>query len=319
MKRGIPLLAVALAACQASDDPNLIVASGHVEATEVLVSSKASGFLEALHVDEGDAVEPGQPLARIDTTDTQLALAVARADRRQAGAQLQLRLAGPRAEDIAEARARVAELQAALTGAERDLERMQGLLGSGSGTAKARDDAQTQRDRLSSGLVAAQLGLKRLESGSRVEEIEAARALLAATDAHIAQLESQLDDAEVASPLAGIVTDRLAEPGELIARGTGLLVITRLADAWLDAYVSGPDLARIRLGQDVEVMTDAGQTRAGRVSFISPRAEFTPKNVQTREERVKLVYRIKIELPNEDGLFKPGMPAQARLGVANES
>jgi HlyD family secretion protein len=90
-------------------------------------------------------------------------------------------------------------------------------------------------------------------------------------------------------------------------------VVTDLADARLVAYVGEPDLGRIRLGQEVEVTTDGGERRTGRLTWISPRAEFTPKNVQTRDERVKLVYKVKVALPNDDGLFKPGMPAEAIL------
>jgi HlyD family secretion protein len=95
-------------------------------------------------------------------------------------------------------------------------------------------------------------------------------------------------------------------------------VITDLPNAWLNAYVAEPDLARLRLGQEAQVVTDDGQLRKGRVSFIASRAEFTPKNVQTRDERVKLVYRIKVALDNADGLFKSGMPATARLQPASE-
>jgi len=94
------------------------------------------------------------------------------------------------------------------------------------------------------------------------------------------------------------------------------VVVTDLPNAWLNAYVAEPDLARLRLGQEAEVTTDDGQSRKGRVSFVASRAEFTPKNVQTRDERVKLVYRIKVALENADGLFKPGMPATAHLSPA---
>jgi HlyD family secretion protein len=96
-------------------------------------------------------------------------------------------------------------------------------------------------------------------------------------------------------------------------------VVTELARPWLTVYVPEPELARIRLGQDAEVVTDDGQRRVGRVTWVSPRAEFTPKNVQTPEERAKLVYKVKIGLDNPDGLFKPGMPAEARLRAAPEA
>ncbi len=112
------------------------------------------------------------------------------------------------------------------------------------------------------------------------------------------------------------MTEKLAEAGELLSRGGGIVVVTDLASAWLNVYVPEPDLARLRLGQEARVTTDDGQTRGGRVSFVASRAEFTPKNVQTRDERVKLVYKVKIALDNADGLFKPGMPARGAAAAA---
>jgi HlyD family secretion protein len=309
-------VAACLAACRGKDDAGLIVASGHVEATEVLVSTKVAGRVESLAVDEGHAVSAGQELARIDTTDVKLSLAAARAERAQAAAELRLRLAGSRVEDVREAKAQVARAEADLDGAERDLERMQGLLARGSGTTKARDDARTRRDVTRATLDAARERLQRLEAGFRSEEKDAARARLEAADARIAQLEQQLADALVASPVGGVVTEKLAETGELLAVGGGIVVVTDLASAWLNAYVAEPDLARIGLGQQAEVVTDDGHSRKGRISFVASRAEFTPKNVQTRDERVKLVYRIKVALDNGDGLFKPGMPATTRIAPA---
>jgi len=310
------LVAAVLGACRNGDDASLIVASGHVEATEVLVSTKLAGTIESLAVDEGHAVEAGQELARIDTTDVRLSLQGARAERAQAEAELRLRLAGARVEDVREAKAQVARAEADLEGASKDLERMEGLLAKGSGTTKARDDARTRRDVARSTLDAARQRLQRLEAGYRSEEKDAARARLAAADARIAQLEQQLKDAVITSPVGGVVTEKLAEKGELAGVGGGIVVVTDLANAWLNAYVAEPELARISLGQGAEVVTDDGQTRQGKVSFVASRAEFTPKNVQTRDERVKLVYRIKVALDNGDGLFKPGMPATARLAPA---
>ena len=309
--------AVLIGGCRKSQDTGLIVASGHVEATEVLVSTKVAGVIESRAVDEGQVVGAGQELARIDATDTRLALAAARAERAQAEAELRLRLAGSRVEDVREARAQMARAEADLAGAQKDLDRMQGLLAAGSGTTKARDDATTRRDVAQSVLDAARERLRRLEAGFRREEKDAARARLDAAEARVAQLEQQLKDAVIVSPVAGVVTEKLAEPGELAARGTGIVVVTDLANAWLNAYVAETDLARLRLGQPAEVVTDDGQLRKGRVSFVASRAEFTPKNVQTRDERVKLVYRIKLALDNGDGLFKPGMPATARLAASD--
>lgn len=301
------------AACRSDKDPSQIVASGHVEATDVRISAKVPGRLQALKVQEGDAVAAGQELAHIDTTDLRLALQQAKAEREQAGAELRLRLAGARKEDVAELLAQIRSVEADLEGAQKDLDRMQGLLDSGSGTAKARDDARARRDSLAARLQAMRQALARLRAGFRQEEIDAARARVSATAAKIAQLEQQVADATVKSPLSATVTEKVAEPGELLQAGAPLLVLTNLKQPWLTVYVGALDLPKLRLGQEAEVTTDDGQARKGAITYIASQAEFTPKNVQTRDERVKLVYKVKLGLPNEDGLFKPGMPAAARF------
>jgi len=287
-----------------------------VEAREVRLAAKYGGRVEKLAVEEGDRVIPGQELARLETTDHQLALRQAQAERQMAEAELRLRLAGARREDRAELAAQVEALRVDLEGAERDLQRMEALLERGSGTTKSRDDARTRRDALAARLEAARQALARLQAGSRPEEIDASRAGVAAAQSRVEQIEQRLKDAVVSAPTAGLVTERIAEAGELVAAGAPLLVVTDLQDAWLNVYVSEPDLGRIRLGQDAEVLTDDGQKRPGRVAYVASQAEFTPRNVQTRDERAKLVFKVKVDLDNADGLFKPGMPAEARLAVA---
>jgi HlyD family secretion protein len=307
-------LAVFVSPCCASrGDPSLMVMSGHVEATDVRLSTKVGGRLESFTLVEGDRVEAGQEVARIDTVDIRLALDAARADRGQAEAELALRVKGPRVEEIAEAEAHFKAAEAEVGGARLELKRMQDLLDSGSGTPKARDDARTRGDVAQASLDAASERLRKLKAGTRREEIDAARARLSAAEARIAQLEQQIKDALIVSPVAGIVTEKLTEQGELLAAGVPIAVVTDLDRPWLTVYVGEPDLGRIRIGQEAEVVTDGGEKRTGRISFVASQAEFTPKNVQTRDERVKLVYRVKIELANADGLFKPGMPAEARL------
>lgn len=297
-------------ACR-GDISDEIVVSGHVEATEVRVSTKVGGTVQSIDFDEGDSVTQGQVLARIDTVDVQLSLDAARANHAQAEAELQLLLAGARSEDIEEAKAQVARAAADLEGSQRELERMEGLLQTGSGTSKSRDDALTRRNVARASLDAAEKRLRRLLAGARPEEIEAARARVAAVDARIAQLEQQIRDATITSPIDGIVTLKLAERGELHGPGSGIAIVTDLSGAWLNVYVGEPNLGKIRIGQSVDVRTDDGQVRKGEFSFIASEAEFTPKNVQTQDERVKLVYRVKIRLFNDDHLFKPGMPAEA--------
>ena len=311
-------VALVLSGCNRGGDATSIVASGHVEATDVRLSTKVGGRLDSFPIQEGDKISKDQEVARLDTTDARLLLQQARAEREQASADLRLRLAGARREDIAELEAQVGQVAADLAGAERDLDRMQGLLDRGSGTMKARDDARTRRDMTGQRLLAAKQALARARAGSRPEEVDGARARVAAVEARIAQFEQLIRDATVKSPLAGVVTEKIAEAGELLQPASGLCVITNLDDAWLTVYVAEPDLTQLRLGQEVEVRTDDGQTRRGKVTFIASEAEFTPKNVQTRDERVKLVFKVKVGLDNKEGLFKPGMPAEARIPFAEK-
>lgn len=314
---GLPLVLLALAAgCGDGNGGGAIVATGHCEATEVRLSAKVGGTLAAFDAEEGDAVAAGQAVAAIDPVDIELALQTARAERGQADAEWRLRVAGPRREEIAEARARVDQASADLAGAEREFARMEELLASGSGTTKARDDAGTRRDIAREALAAARQRLRLLEAGTRREEIDAARARVDAADARIAQLEQQLADATIEAPLAARLTHKLVEAGEIVAPGAPLAVLTDLGDIWLNAYVGELDLGALALGQPVRVVTDDGQEREGTISYIAADAQFTPKNVQTREERVQLVYLVKVRLPNDDGLFKPGMPATAHFTAA---
>jgi HlyD family secretion protein len=302
-----------LTACDPRGNGGRIAASGHVEATDVRIVTKVRGRVLERPVDEGDAVAVGQKLAVVDTVDAELALREAEAGRDQADAQLRLKIAGSRREDIAQLAAQAESVAADLDGAEKELKRQETLVAEGVTTAKTRDDALARRNALKGQLESAKQALDRAKAGSRTQEIEAAAATRDAMDARIAQLKQQIADAVVVSPVAGLVTEKIAEPGELLAAGAPVVVVTDLAKPWLTVYVAEPDLGKIKLGASAEVVTDGGEKRAGRVIFIASQAEFTPKNVQTRDERVKLVYRVKIGLDNADGLFKPGMPAEARF------
>lgn len=310
------ITSLGIVGCRAQAKGGAIVAAGHVEATDIHISAKVGGRLEEAPLQEGDAAKVGQLIARQDTTDLQLSLRQVAADREQLAAELRLRIAGARKEDIAEMEAQIRSTEADIAGAQLDLDRMQGLLERGSGTEKARDDAKTRRNVLEARAAAQKQTLARLRSGSRPEEIESARARVASLDARLAQLKQQISDASVLSPVDGIVTSRIAEKGELLQPGSPICLITKLADAWLTVYVTDEELALIRIGEEVVVTTDGGQTRKGRLTYIASKAEFTPKNVQTKDERVKLVYRVKIGLDNRDGFFKPGMPAEARFETA---
>jgi HlyD family secretion protein len=325
---GSPLLLLLLAAaCGGNATSDRVRASGYVEATDVRVAAEVGGRVVEVGVNEGDRVEAGALVARLDTTDIELTIARAAAERRQADAQLRLLVAGARPEDLrqaeaqvaaadAERRAAVAELEAATA----DLGRFERLLQSNAGSVKQRDDAAARKEIAAARVRAAdervrsaREGLARLRAGPRPQEIDAARARVAAADAQLAALRDDLADARILAPVAGVVTSRLVDPGELVAPRAPVAVITDLAHAWANVYVDEPIVPRLKLGQAAEVITDAGQRLPGRVSFISPKAEFTPRNVQTAAERSKLVYRIKITVDNRDGVLKPGMPVDAGI------
>ncbi|HEY6614489.1 MAG TPA: HlyD family efflux transporter periplasmic adaptor subunit [Vicinamibacterales bacterium] len=321
----VPALLVACAPAPPSDRLRV---SGNVEATEVHTAAEVSGRIVDLRVDEGDRIEAGTVIARLDTEDTMLQIARTRADRATAVAQLRLLEAGSRVEDIGQARAQVdaagsdaAATDAEVKAAQLDLDRFQALLTANAGSVKQRDDAQARvdtakaRQRAAMDRVrSAREALARLEAGTRPEEIQTARARVAAADAQIAVLEKSERDATVISPITGIVTQKLVDAGEIVARGTPLVVITDLDHAWANLFVPEPMVPRVTIGQAATVLTDAGGPGLeGKVTFVSPRAEFTPRNVQTAEERSKLVYRIKVTVDNSAGVLKLGMPVDAEL------
>jgi HlyD family secretion protein len=325
-----PLLGASLMAAACNDDQplNQVRASGYVEATEVRLAPDVGGRILEIAFDEGDQIREGDLVARLDDRETTLTLARVRAERQQAEAQLRLLRAGPRPQDVRQADAQVeaaaAEHTAAraeLAAAEADLERFEALLRSNSGSRKQRDDAATAVQ-VSAGRVkaaeeaqrAARESASRVKAGARSQEIDAARARVAAIDAEIASVEKTLADTRFVSPVSGIVTERLADPGEVIAARAPVLVVTDLAHAWANVFIDEPLVPRLRLGQPATLFTDAGGAGIpGKVTFISPKAEFTPRNVQTAEERSKLVYRIKISADNSSGVLKQGMPIEAEV------
>jgi HlyD family secretion protein len=202
-----------------------------------------------------------------------------------------------------------------LAAARRDETRYAQLVERQAGAEKARDDARARRElaeaRLEAAtdrIAAAQAALARLEAGARPEELAAARARVSAVDAQIAALEHDRREATISAPLSAVVSARLVEPGELIGPGAPIAVLIDLDRAWVNAYVEEPLVPSLRLDQPATVATDAGDRVAGRIAAIASRAEFTPRNVQTADERARLVYRVKVTFDNRSGLLKPGMP-----------
>ena len=318
---------LSLAGCRQPEPSNMLRVSGQVEATEVQVASEVGGRIVELRVSEGDRVRQGDLVARLDARNTELQINRVRADRAAAVAQLRLLQAGSRAEDIRQAEAQVAAVetdvqaeQAELKAAQADLDRFEALLQANAGSQKQRDDARARVDVAAERVRGAQERVRaareavfRLRAGARPEEIETARARVAAADAQLAILQKATADAVVAAPVAGVVTMKLVDSGELVAPGMPLVVVTDLDHAWANLFVPEPMIPRVKLGQAAMVLTDAGQSLPGTVSFLSPKAEFTPRNVQTADERSKLVYRIKVTVDNSAGILKQGMPVDAEL------
>jgi HlyD family secretion protein len=316
----------ALAACH-EGAPATPRASGYVEATETRVAAKVPGRVAEVRVVEGAHVARGDVLATIDTADLDLALRRAQADRAQADAQVRLLERGARAEDIDQARAQVSAAQADVAAAQSEVDaaradeaRFAQLVERRAGSEKQRDDATSRRKLAEARLRAAAdrasaagATLARLPAGARPEEIQAARARVAAADAAIASIEHDRGETIIIAPTSGIVTSRVVEPGELVSVGAPVVVILDLDNAWVNAYVEEPLVPQLRIDQAAAVVTDAGDRLPGRIAFIAPRAEFTPRNVQTADERAKLVYRVKVTLDNHAGILKPGMPVEVEL------
>ena len=322
-------LLVATAACRQAEVPETRV-SGYVEVTEVPVAPQVGGRILELRVDEGDRVMAGDVIARLDTRDAELQLARARAERASAEAQVRLVQAPPRPADVRQAEAQVAAAtadaaaaQAELDAARTDLARFEALLQANAGSQKQRDDARARvavaEERLRGAterIRVAREAVSRVEAPARREEVDVARARVATIDAQIAVLEKAIADAELAAASSGVVTQRLAEAGELVSPGMPIVVLADLDNAWANLFVPEPLVPRVMLGQSATVFTDAGgEGLPGTVTYISPKAEFTPRNVQTADERSRLVYRIKVSVDNRAGVLKQGMPVDAELAL----
>lgn len=331
IKMLVPIAITLLAAGCAEEAPtDRIRVSGHVEATEVRLAPDAGGRVLTLNVKQGDRVQPGQVVLTLDTRDVTLAIDRAKAEQAAAAAQLRLVQAAARPEDVRQAESQIATARAEqsaaaseLAAAEQDLTRFESLLAANSGSRKQRDDAATRRDVARDRVMAAQSrvrtaeeALARVKAGARREEVDAARARIDVVSAQITTLEKTLGDTTLASPVGGIVTEKLVEVGEVIAPRAPALIVVDLDHAWADVFVPEPVVPLLRLNQAATLFTDAGGAGiAGTITYISPKAEFTPRNVQTAEERSKLVYRIRISVDNAEGVLKQGMPVEAEIVV----
>lgn len=302
-----------------SDDRLLV--SGNIEAHESVLAFKVQGRVVELGVEEGQWVEKGAVIARLDDDDYRQQVALDAATLRVRQAELALALAGSRPQQIEAAKQTMLDAQADLKQRKLDFERAETLYREGVGSEEARDQAETDLKRAQAASQRARERYGQVVEGTRKEEIAIARANLRRASEALRLSRIRAGYTVLRAPNAGVILVRQAELGEVMAPGTPVVTLADLENVWLRAYISETDLGRIRWGQPALLRTDtySGKTYRGRISFISSKAEFTPKTIQTHKERVTLVYRIKIEVENPHHELKPGMPADAEIQLSPRS
>jgi len=285
--------------------------SGTVEAREVTLSFQVSGRIKRLLVDEGEPVKQDQQVALLVADDFEQAVAGAKAEVAAAKAALAALEAGTRKQELKVAEATLQQAQLERDFAEEEVQRIQSLIYKKLASQEQMDRAELTRDVATAALHRAGQQLQLLQEGPRQEAIDKASAELAARQSALNSAEQQLNYTHLRSPVDGTVTLRQAEAGEVVGAGQAVFKVAELTRPWVRAYLSEVDLARVRLGDKVSVTVDGlpGKSFPGTLSFIAAKAEFTPKTVETRELRVDLVYRIKVQLEDSEGVLKLGMPA----------
>lgn len=287
---------------------------GNVDIREVQLAFRVPGRLQRMIFDEGDPVTAGELVAEMDSQPYQDALAVADAHVQQANANLEKLKTGTRPQEVARAQAAVQEAQAAYDNAESDLKRQSGLLEAGAASEKVRDAARARRDEMSARLAAAKQAFGLAEEGFRAEDITAGEADLAAATAQKAISATQLEDTKLLAPSSGTLISRIHEPGSMLATGMPVYSLSLRDPVYVRAYVDELQLGKIAPGMKVTITTDSSDTAyQGKIGFISPRAEFTPRSVETTALRTDLVYRLRIVVSNGDEGLRQGMPVTVRV------
>ncbi len=299
----------------ANNHKGAIEASGTLEATEVKVSSKVPGQIESIRIQEGTEVRAGDTLVILDRSTLELQWKQAQAGVELADAQYRLLLNGARSEDLRSAEEGVRQAEASFKNASDDYARMKELLATNTVTQKQFDDTESRYTIAKAQLASAQQSLEKLRKFARPEDLAAAKARLNQAKATADYLHKLLSDGVIVAPVAGTVTQKPVEQGELVNTGTVVAAISRLDKMNLMIYVNERELGKVKLRGSADVYIDSFPDKAfpGKVIYISPIAEFTPKNVQTKEDRTKLVFGVKIEVDNKEGALKSGMPADAAV------
>lgn len=317
--------------------------TGVIEGVDVNVASRIATRIAEVLVREGDVVRAGQAVALLDCTDpsaaleqasAQLAAATAAFDASHAGAESAARSASAASASASAARSQLAALEAQDRLAVLELERTRRLVASSAVPRAELDSAITRHDTLAAQIAAqrAAEGASRDQAGAAHSTGTASRSQSVATErnidaarAAVARAELSVRECTLVAPRRGMIATRVLEPGEPVAPGSVILTITDVAEARTRFYLPNAELAAAAPGRRVTVVADAypGQTFAGTIIYVSPRAEFTPRNVQTREDRERLVYAVEVRIPNPDLRLRAGMPVEVAIepaaGIASQA
>lgn len=296
-------------------DPNVLTLYGNVDHRQVQLAFQDTGRVENLAVDEGDKVKAGQELARLDPVRYRASVARAEAEVAVRQQELGRLLAGSRPEEIAQARAAVADAHAGYMDAQRLYKRRQALYKTRSIPQQELDDIKARFDSARARWDKAKEALRLAVKGPREEDIAAARATLRAAEAARDLARHELDDTKLYAPNDGIIQQRVLEVGDMAFPQTPVYTLAMVDPVWVRAYVPETDLGKVKPGMAAKIFSDSypGKAYPGWVGFISPTAEFTPKQVQTPELRAKLVYRMRVFACNPDRELRMGMPVTVRL------
>jgi HlyD family secretion protein len=289
--------------------------AGNVDIREVSLGFRVGGRLTEVTRDEGDAVRAGEVLARLDDEPYRRAADETRAQVASLQARFRLLEAGNRPQEIAQAHALVSEREVTAENAAQFHKRQQELFASKTVSGQERDDAEARFREAEARLKSSREQLNLLEAGFRAEEIAQSKADLQRAEATLASADLRLQDTVLKSPADGVILTRAQEPGAILQEGASVLTVSLQHPVWVRAYVTEPDLGRIHPGSKVEILTDSrpGKPYPGQVGYISPRAEFTPRNVETRELRTSLVYRFRVVVETADDALRQGMPVTVKV------
>lgn len=295
---------------------------GNVDIRTVNMSFRVGGRLASLTVDEGDTIAAGQTLGELDKAPYQNALLQARAGVSVAQAQYDLMQAGYRDEEVAQAAAAVKQAQAAADYAQNFYNRQQGLWKSRTVSANDLENARSARDQAQATLKSAQDKLRQYRSGNREQDIAQAKASLEQAQAQLAQAQLDLHDTTLVAPANGTLLTRAVEPGSMLNAGSTVLTLSLTRPVWVRAYVNEASLGEAKPGREVLLYTDGRPDKPyhGKIGFVSPTAEFTPKTVETPDLRTDLVYRLRIIVNDADDALRQGMPVTVSFddGKAHE-